>query len=407
MNCLKKYHIPCLSLMPLFIVSVVFAEGDLGMENPRAADRCAELPQAMKIVQELRGLDFKHPVSCQALDQESYTQRSIEYFYTLISQRELELQEEVYQSIGLLPHDYPYANCYLKESSRYTEAFYDIFHNEIVVPSWKKSELHLLVHEAVHALQDQHFDLARHARRAVSTTDRSLAYSALVEGDAVEVQALALKKLDERRVPDESLHQLEPTECAFPASLEALSYFPYEFGQVFADRLILSTKNFASINAAFRNPPQTTAEIMHSGYFGKFKPKSVDMPLMKLGRVFGFSSTPKQLFSDSIGQYAISLLLRESMPKTTAILAAKGWQGDKVELYSLGESRLIIWSSLWGSLADSEEFFRALLLNLQERKGITLRQESPQLLVSFPTTGEALYLERSDSTVHMSIFLRG
>jgi hypothetical protein len=136
----------------------------------------------------------------------------------------------------------------------------------------------VLVHELTHVLQDQHFGF----RCNCPSLDQSLGYRSLIEGDASRIEArftashvlapkevMAVEALDtdttkrvEAARDEESLD-----ETTFDLRL-SLAYFPYNEGQEFVLDLEKGGGQPA-IDAAFRKPPRSTAEVFRRKILGQ------------------------------------------------------------------------------------------------------------------------------------------
>lgn len=111
----------------------------------------------------------------------------------------------------------------------------------------------VLYHELFHALQDQHFDLeALHAR--ATGADASHALTALIEGEAM----LAVAELLDYDFEQHAV--LPPTGALDPDRFEKV--FHYGAGLRFV-RALRDAGGWERVDAAFRDPPQRTAEILH------------------------------------------------------------------------------------------------------------------------------------------------
>jgi uncharacterized iron-regulated protein len=156
----------------------------------------------------------------------------------------------------------------------------------------------VLIHEMVHALQDQHFGLAK-LHQTGFNSDAELALAALIEGDATFTMIEMLKK-DQPKVAgmlDVSLALAKDVERAFVYSQGA--------------RYVKALKDkggWEAVNAAYRNPPRSTAAVLHPEGV-----KTIDL---------GFGTTR--------GELALIKLLAAS-PETApeAVLAASGWKADR------------------------------------------------------------------------------
>jgi hypothetical protein len=111
----------------------------------------------------------------------------------------------------------------------------------------------VLYHELFHALQDQHFDLAALHGRATGA-DASRALTALIEGEAM----LAVAELLDYDFEQHAV--LPPTGELDPERFEKV--FHYGAGLRFV-RALRDAGGWERVDAAFRDPPERTAEILH------------------------------------------------------------------------------------------------------------------------------------------------
>jgi hypothetical protein len=374
-----------------------------GVDASEYASPCTRLAQAAQLAEQIRGLPAKHPIRCAALSKSAYEKRDREYLARLISAEALERLGEIYRGLGFIPENFDFARCYVTETAQYASAFYDVFNKEVVLPSWEPSPMNVLVHEATHALQDQHFDLAPKTEAAAKTTDSSLAFSALIEGDARWVQEIFLETFPEAedvslKPPPQETAERNP--CKFPENLESQIYFPYEFGPHFVERFMSGSRSFEQVNRLYLRIPRSTTEIIHRRAYGTFSPMSVSSSLSdvaEMAELDGFSVVQR----DSLGQYTIRLLLGLAHPGPAAILGAKGWRGDSAALFHKGEQRLIVWKSLWENEREASEAYTRLVELKASQLGVGIGASSPSILVSinnnhylFKRTGCSVILAR-------------
>ena len=171
-----------------------------------------------------------------------------------------------------------------------------------------------LVHELTHALDDQHFGLARVGNTFVS--DESLTtLRALFEGDAVWVE-----RHGSQAPPDTGALATPP---AVPPALLAYVAYPYEAGYRFVDSL-RARGGTRLLNAAFVHPPTSSAQILDPALYQRssesvevHKPQP-DGPVLDRG-VFG------ELF--------VFLTLRSSIASVPALKASKAWRGGRYVVY--------------------------------------------------------------------------
>ncbi|MBI4306506.1 MAG: hypothetical protein HY678_09340, partial [Chloroflexi bacterium] len=217
------------------------------------------------------------------------------------------------------------------------------------------------VHEFTHRLQDIHFDLDALSDAAGDNSDRQLALSALIEGDAVVTQVgYGLRHMDQKRLAEMLALQGEfvPPPADTPRILLESIQFPYETGPQFVAAL-RAKGGFARVNEAFKDPPMTSEQVMHATKYAEREP-AIEVTLDDLSAVLG---NDWSLFaSDVMGEFFLRAWL-QSMGVFTATRAARGWGGDAYGLFDGpdGQSAMvarIVWDD---PEADAQEFFEGLV----------------------------------------------
>jgi uncharacterized iron-regulated protein len=185
----------------------------------------------------------------------------------------------------------------------------------------------VLIHEMVHALQDQHFGLAKlHA--ASYGSEAELAMAALVEGDATYTMIKVLEKEQPRvaRMLDAPLEKADNLENAFL----------YAQGARYVQALHRSG-GWAAVNARYAlQRPRTTAAILH--------PEGA--PTIDLGP------------GRSHGEFGIiRLLASHARTRPDAVRAAAGWRGDREIEAANGRA----WLIAFAGTEQAKSFERALV----------------------------------------------
>jgi hypothetical protein len=136
----------------------------------------------------------------------------------------------------------------------------------------------VLVHELVHVLQDQNFGITCECR----SLDPTLGYRSLIEGDAtrIEEQFMATHRPEPSEVKAIEVLDADTTERVTTAREEesfddatfdmrlAIAFFPYYEGRNFVVDLHKQGGQPA-IDAAFRKPPQSSAEVFRRKVLSK------------------------------------------------------------------------------------------------------------------------------------------
>lgn len=193
-----------------------------------------------------------------------------------------------------------------------------------------------LAHELVHALQDQHFDLAPRLVFRDDGGDPSAATQALAEGDAMSAMfdVLLEGRATALDLPEQVLslqmrasQMLMPRAQSVPSILRASLIAPYLDGLLFVNAL-RRRGGWAAVDRAWKRPPATTEQLLHPDKYERDeKPKPVPKaPDDALGGGF------RVLYTDTQGEQALRLMFEEWGPIEKAASAASGWGGDRVSL---------------------------------------------------------------------------
>lgn len=222
-------------------------------------------------------------------------------------------------------------------------------------------DLIAIAHEAEHALQDRFFDLSQ--ADAFDDEDQALAWNAVIEGDAT-LASLVLAGKRSGLSPAESIARLEKRAGAHdvdflqgsgirlaedaPPLLRAQLAWPYVGGLDFVARLAESG-GWALVNAAMRNPPQTTEQVLHiEKYIAGEGPIEVRTP----ASIDGYAYVER----GRMGELQTRLFLAECLADPEAASAASGWGGDAFAIVARGTDRALLWSTAWDDAEAAARF---------------------------------------------------
>jgi uncharacterized iron-regulated protein len=156
----------------------------------------------------------------------------------------------------------------------------------------------VLIHEMVHALQDQHFGL-ENLHQSTFGSDSELALAALIEGDATWTMIELVQK--------EQPNVLKMLDTPLEKSRDLQRAFLYAQGARYV-KALKEKGGWEAVNARYQFPPQATASILH--------PEGVST----------FDLGPGK----TRGEYALIATLMENKDLApVAVKAAAGWKGDK------------------------------------------------------------------------------
>jgi len=244
--------------------------------NPQLAAQMAGLEQ---ITQTLRGLTAKSPVDHRfPTRQETIDYLKASYDREFPAEKFAQLKL-FYVALGLLPADIDLQKVYLGLLDSQVAGYYDPDTKtmNVIEPDAASQGKPLsfmdqvtYVHEFTHALQDQYFDLNKLLPPEIEADpDHSLAVTSLVEGDATASMTLYMQAVEAKN-PLAALSMLvdgvQAGDLTLPAGVPPILtdelIFPYTSGLDFVLALNKSG-GYDAINAAFKNPPSTSEQILH------------------------------------------------------------------------------------------------------------------------------------------------
>ncbi len=236
----------------------------------------------------------------------------------------------------------------------------------------------VLLHEIVHALQDQYVDLDSLMSASLERNDRGTAVQAAMEGHATfamlewqlarlaggEADLTALPGLDEL-LGDDPLAAAGlqmPVLAEAPTVIRESLLFPYLGGLVYLQKHWAGP--WGRVPPLGAEMPVSTEQILHPE---RFAPGQEDMPTL-----VRFVTEPPdgwtEALTDDLGEFETRLLLREFLPeRAEADRAAAGWDGDRFRLLDGPGGEVLVWSTVWDSDRDALEFEAAVERALDRR----------------------------------------
>ncbi len=239
----------------------------------------------------------------------------------------------------------------------------------------------LLAHELTHALQDRRLDLVPRMKSLKESSDALLALEAFLEGEATVVMMDALLV----RLPPETkelfgadtLSNMLSGLAAGTTNVEGSDgvpdffvkemLFPYVSGTAWIEAKRAGGVGWASVDANYKSPPSTTAEILHPERTGTRallaaddRPTASDLP-----------AGMRILYADTFGEWMLATLLERAGAADPKVLAAE-WQDDRILFFEPkrvdGETRPVgfVWR-IRAASPDAARRLAAALAPLYER----------------------------------------
>jgi hypothetical protein len=274
-----------------------------------------------------------------------------------------------YALLGLMDPDLDLRGLLLSVYAEQVAGFYDPDSSALFVMDDMPVELleSILVHELVHAVQDQTASLDSLTSRERGN-DRQTAAQAAIEGHATLVmleymaEQLRGEPVDLSALPDlsqalgpalEGMRAQYPALASAPAIVQESLLFPYLRGASFVAALWEARPGRP---APFgEHLPQSTEQILDPARALGPEP---DWPTeLEVAPGDGF----EVLYQNTLGQMETEILLEESLGQGARALA-RGWGGDRYLLLrnARGEEGLV-WVSVWDSEEERNLFVEGLL----------------------------------------------
>lgn len=351
--------------------------------KPRGSRRSPSLREAqvitdlMRAAERVRNLKFVRQVPVLVENRERIT----EYVSTQIEEEELERARVVYTALGLLPENLDVRALLLRLMGEQVVGYYDADEKHLVVrddimrgfaqlnddESGALAEARIvLLHELVHALQDQHLQLSEHIH-AERDTDASNAFHALVEGDAtlamigyaLEREQVPLQRLTGNPAQVRSFSDVVRRSPLAGSELEqapAIVRVPllssYVDGLAFCASLH-GRGSFDAVDRAHSDPPTSTEQVLHPERFAQLDvPTAVRLPPLPELDSAGYQVVRE----DTLGELEMGVYFAQAGTQNEAKRAAEGWDGDRIRVYSrAGYPTAVVWLSVWDSVLDAEQ----------------------------------------------------
>jgi hypothetical protein len=327
------------------------------------------LQQIQADIVKLRGLQPKTSVPIRFLDQAALQTLYVDRFNQDYSPSERETDQKLLSTIGLIgPNDSVQQilldvvqEQILGLYSQDDKSMYMLADGDKFGPAEKVT----FAQDFDHALQDQYFDLNTLAPKHPDNDDRALAIQAVIQGDATLIQRLWAQQ----NLTSDELSQLGQNAGASklasaPLFMREQLLFPYADGFNFV-RQIYQTSGYAAVDDVFRDPPQSTAQILHiDKYRTHAAPVAVDLPDLSQGAL---GDGWRQVNSNVFGELDLRLILTQLTDSTQGVRGADGWAGDRWELLEKNGHQALAIKSVWDSDAEAKTFFRTFGQAMQNR----------------------------------------
>lgn len=320
----------------------------------------------------VRGLAFLRAVEVEVHDE----RRIREHLRGELEEEDLVESRETYTALGLLSEGVDLEALITAVLSEQVIGYYDPDAKRLVVRDDVMRRLGrigvagldetrvVLVHELVHALQDQHLELGARVDDDWDS-DPETAYRSVVEGDATLAMigyAAAqsnrpLELITQSRAALEAIAAAESQSRGgaldrAPAILRVSLIAPYLRGLNFVATLH-GEGGWEAVNGAHRRLPASTEQVLHpEKYVTRELPDHVALPAFATLERAGY----EELSEDTLGELELGVYLGQRAPSGVDELAAAGWSGDRLRAYRHRGSRAaIVWWTVWDDEGEARQ----------------------------------------------------
>lgn len=290
--------------------------------------------------------------------------------------------------LGLGPKDIDLEKLYIDLQTEQIAGFYDpevdTFYLIGDAPTLAAIDQITYAHEFNHNLQDQRVDLNAALKQNEYDADRSLAYRALIEGDATLLmnqwteQYLInnLSQTDLLQLLQQVQQQQEKSTVLdnAPTILREGLIFPYQEGLAFV-QAVYDQGGWTAVTALLNDPPTSTEQILHPAKYLAAQRDEPNLPeRLDLSSALGAGWTTAT--TSTLGEFDLRVMLRDTQATGDTDRAAAGIGGVRYTLYENDtQTPLLQMSTRWDTAADGEEFLTALRSTLQGSGDVVKRND--------------------------------
>ena len=323
------------------------------------------------MIEKALGRTFKTTPTLQVRTKDQVRQFLIQHLADSVPRRELAGQQATFRVLGLISDTLDLQKFFVPLLTEQIIGYYDPKTKVLYVVDGAPSDYvgFTIMHELVHALQDQYVNLDSIENR-IDDSDRQSAVQAVIEGQATYEQAVLMTGGPGNLVASlpggwEQIRSMirdatatQPVFANAPMVIQESLLFPYVNGMDFVRRY--ETRHPGSM--PFDSLPQSTEQVLHdAAFFGKTPDRPIQVELPKI---------PGAFYQNDLGEFGTRLVLFNFLKNTNvSASAAAGWGGDRYAVVHTAKGDGIVWVSAWDTAVDAADFTHALTGALAVRFG--------------------------------------
>ena len=294
----------------------------------------------IEAIAEIMGFGPRRPVAMKTISKAQFRKLYRDQLRKEQSPREMHNEKLFLRLFGLVPEDFDYEKTVLDLMSEQAWALYDFKRRQLYLADWAPEDVleFAMVHELVHALDDQNFNLLKFVK-AAKDGEAQLARLAVLEGQASWVMTEWVLQQSERSLEGNRLlaittasatkfeAQQFPVYEQTPLYFREILIFPYTEGLIFQHDMI---ERFGrdGFRRVFERPPQTTQQILQPElYIAGQNPAPPGLPRMKAPKGY------KRVFEGTFGQLDHQILIEHHLGEGDRRKLLDQWNGSQFRVY--------------------------------------------------------------------------
>lgn len=323
------------------------------------------VPQIEKAV----GVKFKTPPRVETRTRDQVREFLLLKLKEPNVQKQFAEAEATYKVLGLIPDTMHLPDFYVKVLTEQIMGYYDPKTKALYMVQGAPEDYAgiTLMHELVHALQDQYVNLDS-LQNITGDDDRVAAVQAIIEGQATYEQLYIMVGgngniaaqmpggMDGMRDAIRQAQETQPVFSSAPRVIKEGLLFPYINGFDYIRRFRAKRPG----RLPYDSMPVSTEQLMHDAAFFGTPP---DVP-----SVVTLPPLSNVVAENNFGEFGTRLFIySHTREQDRSIRAAAGWDGDRYAVVKTPAGNAIVWVSVWDTPSDAAEFVSAIDAVAQER----------------------------------------
>jgi hypothetical protein len=327
-------------------------------EGPFAEKVALDIPQIEKAL----GVKFKTPPKLEIRSRDQVRDFLVGKLREPEVVKQIANQEAAQKLLGLLPDTLHLTDLFIRVLTEQIIGYYDPKTKVLYVVNGAPEEYAgiTIMHELVHALQDQYMNLDS-LEHISGDDDRAASVQAVIEGQATYEQIYLMSGgsgniaaqlpggWESMRADIREAQKTQPVFASAPMVIQETLLFPYINGAEFIRRY----RDKHSAQLPIDRFPISTKQLMHdSAYFAKQpdQPSEVTLPAIA-----------GSIDQNNFGEFGTRLFIyKHTGSQDISIRASNGWDGDRYALVKTPAGNAIVWVSVWDTPGDAAEFMSAV-----------------------------------------------